>query len=82
MSKIEEMAMKAADKMWGKTDPHDYTDHSGVGAAHANYKVGYIDGANAVLREIEEFIKVIEMNGYNYIFCEFLKDKIKRLKGE
>jgi hypothetical protein len=61
MTTIEEMALKAADKKWGRPDPHDYTDHSGCGAAHSNYNVGYTDGAKAVLEEIENFMKGLDL---------------------
>ena len=81
MSKIEEMAKEYADKH-GFRVPYDGSDNFYDEVDVKASKEGYIAGANAVLSEIEEFIKSKEMNGYNYIFCEVLKDKIKRLEGE
>ena len=79
MSKIEEMAEKAYPD-WEETSSAkvDGYEQSIVRIQRVAFKAG----ANAVLSEIEKFIKSKEMNGYNYILCEVLKDKIKRLKGE
>lgn len=42
-----EYSTNEADRVWGKPDPHDYTDHSGCGAAHDNYEVGLQVGFKA-----------------------------------
>ena len=42
-----EYSVNEADRVWGKPDPHDYTDHSGCGAAHDNYEVGLQVGFKA-----------------------------------
>ena len=88
MSKIEEMAANYSSKIYNEiqggvpySDLSDYV-RGKLDGIDPYVEDAYIEGANAVLSEIEKFIKSKEMNGYNYILCEVLKDKIKRLKGE
>ncbi len=72
MSKIEEMAAE-----YKKMHPSATT----FGNKEVNREVeyAYIDGANAILREIEDVLPHLAKNGVIY---SILKDKIKELKGE
>ena len=63
MSKIEEMASIA-----------EYN-----GTSRKVFEDGFIVGANAILREIEDVLPHLAKNGVIY---SILKDKIKELKGE
>lgn len=63
MSKIEEMASIA-----------EYN-----GTSRKVFEDGFIVGANAILREIEDVLPHLAKNGVIY---SIIKDKIKELKGE
>lgn len=57
-----EYSTNEADRVYGKPDPHDYTDHSGCGAAHDNYEVGLQVGFKAGAKwQIEQFQELLWM---------------------
>ena len=63
-----------ADKVQGKPDPHDYTDHSGFGAAYANYKEGFEYGFKAGAkwdrdRVIKKIKNIIEKRMIENLSC-------------
>lgn len=77
MSKIEEMAAE-----YKKMHPSATT----FGNKEVNREVeyAYIDGANAVLREIEQLVSKFDTHPgylYNDLYVR-MKDKIRELKGE
>ncbi len=75
MSKIEEMA-----DAYGRENPFTWYDDNGeIYENTSKPAIAYSDGANAVLKEIEDVLPHLAKNGVIY---SILKDKIRELKGE
>lgn len=75
MSKIEEMA-----EAYGRENPFTWYDADAeINKDTSSPAIAYSDGANAVLKEIENVLPHLAKNGVIY---SILKDKIQELKGE